>query len=84
LRLTAQKIDSTPVRANSSFFFGGLRSTGRSVPVIADEQAEAAAKRIVISAADIANMRGMIAQRGTPPSSTQIQAMIDARCASKY
>ena len=42
-------------------------------------KAEAAAKRIVISAADIATMREVwIAQRGTPPSSTQTQAMIDA------
>jgi hypothetical protein len=42
-------------------------------------KAEDAAKRVVISAADIAHMReAWTAQRGTPPSSAQIGDMIEA------
>jgi len=80
--LTAQKIDSTPACRRCQFLLLFLVVCVALVglfQLLQMSKAEAAAKRIVISAADIANMREVwIAQRGTPPSSTQTQAMIDA------
>jgi peptidyl-prolyl cis-trans isomerase C len=82
LRLTAQEIDSTPACRRCKFFLLLLVVCVALVglfQLLQTSKAEAAAKRIVISAADIAHMREVwVAQRGVPPSSTQINAMIDA------
>jgi peptidyl-prolyl cis-trans isomerase C len=80
--LTAQEIDSTPACRRCKFLLLFLVVCVALVGLFQLLQAsktEAAAKRIVISAVDIAHMREVwIAQRGTPPSSTQTQVMIDA------
>jgi len=80
--LTAQNIHSTLVCRRCQFLLLFLVVCVALVglfQLLQMSKAEAAARRIVISATDIANMREIwIAQRGTPPSLTQIQAMIDA------
>jgi peptidyl-prolyl cis-trans isomerase C len=80
--LTAQEIDPTPACRRCKFLLLFLVVCVALIglfQLLQMSKAEAAARRIVISAADIANMREVwIAQRGAPPSPAQMQAMIDA------
>jgi hypothetical protein len=80
--LTAQELDSTPACRRCKFLLLFLVVCVALVglfQLLQMSKTEAAAKRIVISAADIAHMREVwMAQRGAPPSSTQMTAMIDA------